>query len=71
MIKRIRKKATPQNADPITEAMTRGIVVKENIPSIPYQKSFPKVHFVSPAARSRFSNSSHFRRKPTQPEIPL
>ncbi len=71
MINRIRKNATPQNTDPITDAMTSGIVVNENIPSIAYQNSFPKVHFVSPATRSRFSNSSHFRRKPTHPEMPL
>lgn len=34
MIKMIRKKATPQNADPITEETTRGVVEKEKIPSI-------------------------------------
>jgi hypothetical protein len=64
-------KEIAQNKIPIMEETKSGIVENATIPSIEYARSFQKLHFVSPWARSIFSYSSHFVRKPTQPNIPF
>ena len=64
-------KAMKQNKTPKKAAIVRGAVVKATIPSMAYLNSFQKLHFVSPATRSTFSNSSHFVLYPTKLQSPL
>ena len=71
MMNRIMKKDSPQNTIPMTDARERGATENPVIPSREYRKSLRTDHFVSPAARSTFSYSSHFVSKPTHSKIPF
>ena len=51
--------------------MCSGLVLNATMPSIEYEKSEKKLHFVSPATRSTFSYSSHSVLKPTHPKMPF
>ena len=70
-INKIAKNAATQNASPKKDAIASGAVENPIIPSNEYKNNFQNDHFVSPAMRSTFLNSSHLVLKPTQAKIPF
>ena len=60
-----------QTTTPISDTIVSGTVENAMIPSNAYRNNFQNDHFVSPAARSTFSNSIHFVLNPTHPKIPF
>ena len=71
IMKMIATAAPKHISTPNSAAIDNGIVENATIPSIEYKNSFQNDHFVSPATRSTFSNSSHLVRNPTQPNNPF
>ena len=51
--------------------MASGAVEKAVMPSMEYRSSLRKLHFVSPATRSRLTYSSQCVLNPTQEKMPL
>ena len=58
IIKKTIKNARAVKKRPNQEAIASGVCEKLIMPSIEYLKSFQKLHFVAPAARSIFSYGS-------------